>query len=125
MDLSSFDPRQKAADGVIFDLVIDDQTIIGTDGKPVTFTVKGIHDKGVRRVWMASAKKTSTTPEQAEAEDMKLAKAAVIGWSENFTVDGKSVKSDPANIPKVFDNPVVRASVLAKIVDLHAFMKGS
>ncbi len=44
MDLSRFDTREKAHEGVDVPLVINGETQIGRDGGPVTFKMRGVAD---------------------------------------------------------------------------------
>ena len=125
MDLSQFDTRQKAEQGVAFPLEIDGETVMGDDDKPITFTLKGIADEDVHKEFMRQQRSPAKTPEEVREADMRMARAAVSGWSGNFTVEGEKVEFARDNIPKVFANPVVRAAVLAKVFDRKAFMKGS
>lgn len=126
MDLSRYDTREKASAGVDVPLEIEGETVIGDDDQPVTFRLKGIHDPEVQACLLRGSRSgESRTPEEMLQGDMKLARAAVIGWSDNFTVHGEKVPYSKANIEKVFANPVVRRAVLAKVADEHRFMNGS
>ena len=125
MDLSRFDTREKASQGVTFDLVIDGETIHGDDDKPITFTVKGIADREVQAFLMKASKKNNLTPDDADEEDMKLARMAVVGWSDNFEAHGEKLPYSKDNIAKVLASPPVRRYVLSRITDEHRFMNGS
>ncbi len=84
MDLSRFDTREKAHEGVDVPLVIDGEAAYGDeDGQPITFRLKGLADPEVHKVILQMTKAASRTPEEVIAADLKLARAAVIGWSSS------------------------------------------
>lgn len=122
MDLSKFDPREAASRGVEIDLVIDGETVIGDDGEPVRFKIKGAADPSVQSVLMRSVRKSTKTPEESREEDMKLARVAVIGWSSNFTVNGEKPAFSPDGLADVMSNPVVRRVVLSEVMREANFM---
>ncbi len=125
MDLSAFDTRQKSHEGVDVPLVIDGETAYGSDGKPITFRVKGIADPEVRRLLMGSRNKVNRTPEEADEEDMKLMRAAVVGWSDNFTMNGEPLPFSRDAVAKVFAIPLVRQAIVVELLSHRNFTKGS
>ncbi|KAF0675070.1 hypothetical protein [Profundibacterium mesophilum] len=125
MDLSRFDTREKSEAGVTVPLVINDEMVVGDDGEPVTFTIKGAADEKVQAHLMATGRDKHATPKEAREVDMKLARLAVVGWSDNFAVEGDKLKFSAENIERVFANPVVRRAVLARIFSERLFTKGA
>lgn len=131
MDLARFDTRELAHEGVEVPLVIDGETIYGDDEQPVMFRIRGLADPEVHRILLASLRAgSSRTPEEQFASDMKLVRAAVIGWSDNWGIgndaDGKPAKVEfsKQNLEKVFGIPAIRRAVLAEIAKERHFMKG-
>lgn len=125
MDLSRFDTREKASAGVDVELVIDDEVIYGDDGKPVTFRIKGIADQEVYAAINSGTKSRDRTLEEVKQSDLKIARAAVVGWSDNFTVNGEKLPYSRENIAKVFETAAIRRAVLLKVMDEQRFMNGS
>ncbi len=125
MDLSRFDTREKAHEGVDVPLVIDGATIFGDDDAPITFRLKGLADPEVHKVILQMPKAASRTPEEVLASDLKLARVAVAGWSDNWTLDGEKVAFSRKAIETVFAVPAIRKAVLAEIFDAAHFMNGA
>ena len=125
MDLNRFDTRQKASAGVTVPLEIDGETRYGDDDQPITFTIKGMADEAVHALILKSRKAEQRTPKEVIEDDLKLARAAVTGWSGNFEVEGEKLPFARENIAKVFANPTVRRAVLAKVFDESVFMNGA
>lgn len=126
MDLSQFDTREKADAGVSFDLVIDGETIYGDDGKPVTFSIRGINAPDIQQYFLSAKKQPDpTTVGDVMEKDMKLLRLAVNGWSDNFEVAGEKYPYSRENISKVFAVPALRGFVVSKIVEQRGFMKGA
>lgn len=123
-DLSRFDTREKAHEGVDIPLVIRGETVMGADDKPVTFRIKGLHDPEVHRLILQGRAGGSRTPDEVLQADLKLARAAVIGWSDNLTLDGEPVPFSRENIARVFAIPLVRQAVLAEVANEAVFMNG-
>lgn len=123
MDLSKFDPRDGASRGVDVDLVVDGETVIGDDGQPVRFRIKGASDHTVHALLLRAPRKASKTPEEVLEADMRLARVAVVGWSDNFTVNGKKPEFSPAAVEDVMGNPVIRRAVLAEVFREANFMR--
>jgi hypothetical protein len=125
MDLSRFDTRELAHAGVSVPLEIDGETVYGDDGLPVTFTIRGLAAPEVHRLILQGRRTVSRTPEEVLAADLKLARAAVIGWSDNWTLEGEKVPFSKAAIDKVFSVPAIRRSVLSEVAaDAHFTKKG-
>lgn len=125
MDLSQFDTREKAHDGVEVDLVINGETILGEeDGEPVRFTIKGVADPDVHRLILAQRRATASTPDEVLAADLKLARVAVLGWSDNFTLAGEAIPFSRKAIDKVFALPLVRRAILAEVMNEARFTNG-
>lgn len=124
MDLSQFDVREKAEAGVDLPLVINGDTVYGDDDQPVTFRVKGILDPEIHN-FLLRHDQQSRTAKEVYASDMKFARMAVVGWSDNFKVEGEKYPFSKENIEKVLGNPVVRAAVLAEVRKERNFMNGS
>lgn len=125
MDLSRFDTRQRAQEGVDIPLEIDGEVKYGDDDKPITFRTRGYLDPDVRKVIMKMQKSEPKTPEEADENEMSLARAAIIGWSDNFTVEGEQYSYSKENIAKVLAAPVIRSAVVMKVFEQHRFMNGS
>lgn len=125
MDLSQFDTRDKAQEGVWIDLVIDGETVYGDDNEPVKFKIKGAADDEVRALVMKATRAPASTPAEALESDMKLARAAILDWSDNFSVSGEKVPYSRQNIVTVMGNPKVRNSIVTRIFDDKVFMNGS
>lgn len=125
MDLNQFDTRQKAEAGVWVDLEIEGEVVYGDDDQPIQFQLKGLADEGVHALILKQRKSTSRTPKEVREDDMKLARAAVIGWTDNFEINGEKLEYSKVNIDKVFANPTIRAAALSKVFDQAAFMNGA
>ena len=125
MDIDRFDTREKAHEGVEIPFVHRDQIVIGDDGQPVWFRMRGLDDPEVRRQVMTGMRGgQSRTPEEADAADMKLARASCVGWSDNWTHKGEKIPFSPKNIERVFAIPAFRKFYLPKVADDEAFMNG-
>jgi len=122
MDLNDFDPRPAATSGVDIPLVILGKPVMGDDGKPVTFRIKGSHDPAVAAYLLRADTSASKTTDEVMAKDMKLAQVALVGWSDNFTVNGKKPKFGPDGIAAVMDNPMVRQAVLREVWNTANFI---
>lgn len=126
MDLSRFDTREKAHEGVDVPLVIDGETVLGLDDKPITFRIKGAADPELQRVIMASVRSPAKTPEEMEAQDMKVIRAAVVGWSGNWTMEGEEpIPFSREAVAKVFSIPAIRRAIMPEIGRDAHFMKGA
>lgn len=126
MDLSQFDTRQKADEGVSFPLIIEGETIYGDDGEPVTFSLRGINAPDVQQYFISVKKKPDpATPAEALKNDMALLRLVVNGWSNNFDVEGEKYAFSRENVEKVFALPVLRAFAVEKIIEMRGFMNGS
>lgn len=125
VDLSQFDTREKAHEGVEVPLEIDGEVIKGDDGGPVTFTMKGIADPEVHTLILKGSKTDRRTSEEVMEADLKLARVACTGWSANFTLKGEKVPFTRDNITRVFSIPLIRRTILAKIYADQLFLKGS
>lgn len=117
MELSNFDTREKSHEGVEIPLVIDGETVLGDDDKPITFTIRGLADPEVHKLILQGRRAPNRTPEEVLAADLKLARAAVIGWSNNWTLQGEKVPFSRQAIDKVFSVPAIRRAVLAEVAD--------
>lgn len=124
MDLSRFDTREKAHEGVDVPLVINGETVYGDDDKPVTFRLRGLADPEVNKAHLQNRKSDAKTFDEVLASDLRLARAAVAGWSDNWTLDGEKVPFSRAAIDKVFAEPVLRSAILLEVYRTANFMKG-
>lgn len=125
MDIDRFDTREKAHQGVDIPFEHGGEVIYGDDDKPVTFRMRGVDDPEVRRLIMVGRRAgAKRTPEEADEEDFKLARAACLGWSDNWTHKGEKIPFDRKNIPRVFGIPAFRKFYLSKLLDDEAFMNG-
>lgn len=123
MDLSDLDTRQKADAGVDFPLTLDDEIILGDDGKPITFRIRGINTPDVQQHYIsAKSKPPAKTPEEVHESDMRLLRSAVCGWSDNVKVAGELVPFSREAIEIVFSIPYVRGFAVGKIVSMRDFM---
>lgn len=126
MDLSQFDTREKADAGVLFDLVIEGETIYGDDGNPVQFSVRGINAPDIQQYFLSAKKQPDpTTVGDVIEKDMKLLRLAVNGWSDNFEVNGEKHAYSRENVAKVFAVPALRGFVVSKLLEQRGFMKGA
>lgn len=131
MDLRQLDTRQKSAEGVFVPLVVDGETIIGDDRKPVTFRIKGTADPAVMQALLLGVKQSAGgSPEQIMAGEMKLIRAAVIGWSDNWGI-GDDAEGKPAkvafskeNLERVFSIPALRTAIMREIATESHFRNG-
>ena len=121
MDLSRFDTREAAEAGVDVPLVIDGETILGDDKKPITFRVKGMADEAVHAAVLKGLNNPGKTPKDVLENDMRVLRAAVIGWSGNFTVKGEKVPFSRDAIPVVMAIPEIRAAVAAEVFNRANF----
>jgi hypothetical protein len=125
MDLSRFDTREKAHEGVDVPLVVGGETALGSDGQPVTFRLRGAHDPAVQQLLLAGRRAESRTPAEVLAADMKLARVAVLGWSDNLELDGERLAFSPEALGRLFAIPAIRKAVLAEVFDDARFMNGA
>lgn len=131
MDLSRFDTRQLAAEGVELPLKVQGEIIPGDDGKPVVFRIRGSDDLAVKAAVMAAQRPESVrTAEDVDASDIRIATAALIGWSDNFSL-GNDDKGQPVKLAfsretvgKILVVPALRDAVLAEVFNRDNFMKG-
>lgn len=121
MDLSRFDTREAAEAGVDVPLVIDGETVMGDDDKPITFRIKGMADEGVHAAVLKGMNSPGKTPKEVVANDLRVLRAAVVGWSDNFTVEGKKVPFSRDAIDTVMSIPEVRAAVAAEVFNKANF----
>jgi hypothetical protein len=121
MDLSRFDTRAAAEAGVDVPLVIDGETILGDDGQPITFHVKGMADEAVHAAVLKGLNNPGKTPKDVLDNDMRVLRAAVTGWSDNFTVSGEKVPFSRDAIPTVMAIPEIRVAVAAEVFNRANF----
>ncbi len=95
MDLNQFDTRQKAEAGVRVPLEINGEIIYGDDDEPIQFQTKGMADEAVHSLILKQRTSTRRTPKEVRDDDMKLARAAVIGWTGNFEINGEKLEYTP------------------------------
>lgn len=124
MDLSRFETREKAEAGIDITLEIDGEVCHGTDDQPIVFCMKGSADPEVGKLIMQQRRSTNRTPAEAVADDVALAKAACVGWSDNFTVGGEPLPFSKKNVEQVFSMPRIRGAVLPNILNDRLFMNG-
>lgn len=124
MDLSRFDTREKAHEGIDVPLVVNGETVFGDDDQPVTFRLRGVADPEVQKIALQQRRTESRTAEEVLASDLKLARAAVVGWSDNWTLGGEKVPFSRAAIETVFAVPAIRLAVLVEVYNSAHFMKG-
>jgi len=121
MDLSRFDTREAAEAGVDVPLVIDGETINGDDGAPITFRVKGMHDEGVHAAVLKGLNNPGKTPKDVRENDLRVLRAAVCGWSDNFTVKGEKLPFSRDAVEIVMGIPEIRAAVAAEVFNRANF----
>lgn len=121
MDLSRFDTREAAEAGVDVPLVIDGETILGDDERPITFRVKGVADEVVHAAVLKGLHNPGKTPKDVLENDMRVLRAAVIGWSDNFTVKGEKVPFHRDNIATIMAIPEIRAAVAREVFERANF----
>jgi hypothetical protein len=122
MDLSRFDTRAASEAGVDVPLVIDGETILGEDGQPITFHVKGMADEAVHAAVLKGLSNPGKTPKDVLDNDMRVLRAAVTGWSDNFTVSGEKVPFSRDAIQTVMAIPEIRAAVAHEVFERANFM---
>lgn len=122
MELTNLDTRKKAHEGIDVPLIIKNETKMGDDGKPVTFRLKGIHDpelsKALRQRTLAS------NSDEDVSFDEGVLRLAVIGWSGNWTLEGKKPKFSPEVRDEIVAIPLVREALVGKVMAHEAFMNG-
>lgn len=121
MDLSQFDTREKAEAGVDVALVIDGENIYGDDEKPITFRIKGMHDEAVHAAVLKGLAAPGKTPAAVVENDLRVLRAAVVGWSGNFTVKGEKLPFTRANIDVVMGIPEIRSAVALEVFNRANF----
>jgi hypothetical protein len=122
MDLSNYDVRSASDSGVDVPLVVDGQKVIGDDGEPVTFRVRGATHHAVHAASIRVGRRPGKTPEEVIENDMRVVSAAVVGWSANFSVSGEKLSFSPDNLRKIMENPVVRRAIIQEIYTEANFM---
>ncbi|MDG4650116.1 hypothetical protein P6F26_16835 [Roseibacterium sp. SDUM158017] len=121
MDLSRFDTREAAEAGVDVHLVIDGETILGDDEKPITFRIKGMADEGVHTAVLKGLSRPGKTQKEVLENDLRVLRAALCGWSDNFTVKGEKVPFSRDAIATVMAIPEIRAAVSAEVFNRANF----
>lgn len=125
MDLSRYDTREKSHEGVEIIARIDGEPITGDDDKPILWRIRGLADPEVHRLILQGRQSGSRTPDEVLQADLKLARIAVVGWSDNLSLDGEKVPFSKDAIARVFAIPLVRQAVLREVASDFHFMKGS
>lgn len=126
VDLSQFDTREKAEQGVWFDLRLNGSLVKGDDGQKVRFKIKGINDPDVQQFFISARKKQEAdTPDEVLADDLALMHLAIVDWTDNFAISGQKMPFSKDAIDKVFAIPLVRAWAVSQITSLRDFMNGS
>ena len=83
-------------------------------------------DPDVHKVLLAGIRAgSSRTPEEVLASDIKLAKVACVGWSDNWSLDGEKLAYSKANVERVFSIPPIRKALLGAIAQDRLFMNGA
>jgi hypothetical protein len=119
MDITQFDTRQKAQEGVWFALVVNDQEIMGSDEEPIRFRIKGTDDPAVKENMKQSIEAGKGVPDEL------LAKECLAEWTLNFEVDGDPVTADPSFRDRIAEIPALRSFIALSVMNREAFMKGS
>lgn len=123
MDLRNLDTRERAHEGVDVPLVIEGETQAGLDGEPITFRLRGIADPEIKRIATAAYKGVQTI-EDFEKANRKVALAACIGWSGNWTLDGeKGVPFSKEALAKVLEIPSIANALATEVTKSVNFMK--
>ena len=129
MDIFSFDTRQAAAEGVWIDVLdASGNAIIGSDGAPVKFLVRGGDAPGVRGGFAKAAKVSETGDEVAYGQSLQTADAQasaklLAGWSDNFTAGGQRLEFTPANALRLMEVPLFRDQVAAAALNRALFTR--
>ena len=76
---------------------VEEVPLLGSDGKPVTFSLLGIDSdeyRSAQRVItnkrLSRKNKFKITAEQLELETIEVLAACTVNWSDNFEVDGST-----------------------------------
>lgn len=116
MDLSRFDTRAKAEAGVDVPLVLGGEIVMGDDGEPVTFRLRGPADDRVADAVLRSLDKPGRTAKDAREADMRLLRVAVVGWSGNFDVAGERLTFSVESIEKIGAVPAIRRALVSEVL---------
>lgn len=125
IDLRNFDTRQKAESGVDFPLEIEGETVLGDDGKPIAFRIKGLHSPEIAEMFRAARDGKGKSAAEGIAEDIAVCKKATTGWSSNFTLDGEKVKFSAKAAEEIYAIPLFRSFAIDRIMRTRDFMNGS
>lgn len=121
MDLARFDTREAAEAGTDVPLVIEGETIYGDDNMPVTFRLRGLDSEAVHSVVLKTMNSPGKTPKEVIENDLRLLRAAVIGWSGNFTVEGEKIPFSRDAIDRVMSIPEIRVAVTPHVFRRQRF----
>ena len=123
MDLSQFDTRKRAIEGVKVQIEIEGTTVRGGDGKPVLFTVHGA-DSPLVREYLSNVKlgeQGDKSPEAVTERDIDFTAALVKGWTDNAVFGNEPFKYNAKNARALFAIPAIREALIAKALDRANF----
>lgn len=126
MDLSQFDTREKAEAGADIPLRRGQDVVKGDDGEPITFRIKGVADNDVGDAFFTKAEalvkvKGKGMAVALEEYQKTVLRAAVIGWSDNFSYKGeKMVFPDALEI--IISIPAIRTMLFSEVQNEANFL---
>jgi len=117
MDLSRFDTRAKAEAGVDVPLVLGGETVMGDDGEPVTFRLRGPTDDRVADAVLKVSDKPARTAKDVRANDIRVLRVAVAGWSDNFVFQGEKPTFSVEAIEAIAQVPAIRRALVSEVLN--------
>lgn len=133
MDFNQFDTATLADKGAPIKILDPSRnTMIGDDGEPVIFYIKGqdsstfiSHMNRVEAEVSRQDGKTERTPEQREEDGNSLLAAMTTGWSDNWTLDGEKLSFSETNAKRFYADRrfrFVREQINRAIMDRRHFL---
>ena len=128
MDISYFDTRDRAAEGIEWTLKYSNKKeVLGSDGEPVKFITKGV-DSAKERGRIAKLKAVSEVADyEAYGQSLMEADAEylagfLIGWTDNFSLKGQPMPFNKANAIEVMSIPHIASQQQEVLLERSNFM---
>jgi hypothetical protein len=110
--------------------------LTGTDGKPVTISLRGFRSAVARDLLKQMADESAAmesqgrklTPELLKARNAKYLTALTVGWSDNFTMGGEALAFSPGAAEKLWGDDrliAIREQALRFVADDGSFITPS
>ena len=110
--------------------------LTGTDGKPVTISLRGFRSAVARDLLKQMADESAAmesqgrklTPELLKARNAKYLTALTVGWSDNFTMGGEVLAFSPGAAEKLWADDrliAIREQALRFVADDGSFITPS